>query len=61
MPTAGMTAARPPPPRPARPRLVAKMGSGLGAAFLRSAGGTNGGRPPTAPDPNVVWNKNRRE
>jgi hypothetical protein len=40
----------------ARPRFVAKSGSGLaGAARLGAA--ANGSR---APDPNVVWNKNRR-
>jgi hypothetical protein len=37
----------------ARPRLVAKTGLVKGA-------GTNG-RPAAAPDPNAVWNKNRRK
>lgn len=45
----------------ARPRLVAKTGSGLGNSFARSAAGANGGRPAAAPDPNAVWNKNRRK
>ncbi|KAL2177568.1 uncharacterized protein P884DRAFT_199591 [Thermothelomyces heterothallicus CBS 202.75] len=36
-----------------RPRLVAKVGSGL---ITKSSGG-NGGKP--APDPSAVWNKNR--
>lgn len=41
-----------------KPRLVAKtgtQGSGPRASSL-----ANGGKPPSAPDPNVVWNKNRR-
>ncbi len=38
---------------PARPRLVAKTGLVKGI-------GSNG-RPAAAPDPNAVWNKNRRE
>ena len=41
-----------------RPRLVAKTGSGAGASPRLS--GVNGGKPASAPDPNVVWNKNRR-
>lgn len=41
----------------ARPRLVAKSGSGLVA---KSASGINGGKQ-SAPDPNAVWNKNRRK
>ncbi len=45
----------------ARPRLVAKTGSGLGNALPRSGSGANGGRPAAAPDPSVVWNKNRRK
>lgn len=40
-----------------RPRLVAKSGSGLVA---KSSSGANGGKPGSAPDPNAVWNKNRR-
>lgn len=40
-----------------RPRLVAKSGSGLVA---KSSSSANGGKPGSAPDPNAVWNKNRR-
>lgn len=41
-----------------KPRLVAKTGAqGSGA---RSSSLANGGKPASAPDPNVVWNKNRR-
>jgi hypothetical protein len=40
-----------------RPRLVAKSGSGLVA---KSSSGANGGKSGSAPDPNAVWNKNRR-
>lgn len=39
----------------ARPRLVAKSGSGL----VTKASGANGGK--AAPDASAVWNKNRRE
>ncbi|KAL2022603.1 hypothetical protein VTK56DRAFT_4947 [Thermocarpiscus australiensis] len=39
-----------------RPRLVAKTGSGL---ITKTSSGANGGKPASAPDPNVVWNKNR--
>jgi hypothetical protein len=42
----------------ARPRLVAKTGSGSGAIPRFSA--VNGGKPAAAPDPSAVWNKNRR-
>ena len=42
----------------ARPRLVAKTGSGLVAKL---SSGPNGGKTGSAPDPNVVWNKNRRK
>ena len=38
-----------------RPRLVAKSGSGLVAKSS-----ANGGKAGSAPDPNAVWNKNRR-
>lgn len=38
-----------------RPRLVAKIGSGL----ITKGSGSNGGK--VAPDASVVWNKNRRE
>lgn len=41
-----------------RPRLVAKSGSGLVAKSLT---GANGGKGGGAPDPNAVWNKNRRK
>jgi len=39
-----------------RPRLVAKSGSGI----VAKTSGANGGKPGAAPDPNAVWNKNRR-
>ncbi|XP_044717820.1 uncharacterized protein HRG_08462 [Hirsutella rhossiliensis] len=42
-----------------RPRLVAKTGSGARDSAPRSSSAVNGGKPATAPDPNVVWNKNR--
>ena len=45
----------------ARPRLVAKSGSGIGGSSLRAGGAGNGGRPAAAPDPSAVWNKNRRK
>lgn len=41
-----------------RPRLIAKTGSGSRDSIPRFA--ANGGKPATAPDPNTVWNKNRR-
>lgn len=41
----------------ARPRLVAKSGSGL---VTKASGGLNGAKGST-PDPNAVWNKNRRK
>jgi hypothetical protein len=41
----------------ARPRLVAKSGSGL----VTKSSTLNGGKPGSAPDPNAVWNKNRRK
>lgn len=41
----------------ARPRLIAKSGSGL---VTKSSTGLNGASG-TAPDPNAVWNKNRRK
>jgi hypothetical protein len=44
-------------PTISRPRLVAKSGSGLVA---KAASGANGGKPGSAPDASVVWNKNRR-
>lgn len=43
-----------------RPRLVAKSGSGTGNSTPRFSSLTNGGKPAAAPDPSVVWNKNRR-
>jgi hypothetical protein len=45
-------------PAAARPRLVAKTGSGL-RDLPRS--GANGARPAGVPDPSAVWNKNRRK
>lgn len=44
-------------PTSTRPRLVAKSGSGL----VAKSSGANGGKPGSAPDPNAVWNKNRRK
>ncbi|KAF7562774.1 hypothetical protein G7046_g1354 [Stylonectria norvegica] len=41
-----------------RPRLVAKAGTG-GQNSLPRLSAANGGKPPSAPDPSVVWNKNR--
>ena len=41
-----------------RPRLVAKSGSGL---IAKTSANANGGKSAPAPDPNAVWNKNRRE
>jgi hypothetical protein len=43
-----------------RPRLVAKTGSGTGNTLPKFSSAANGGKAPTAPDPNVVWNRNRR-
>ncbi|PHH83560.1 hypothetical protein CDD82_7121 [Ophiocordyceps australis] len=43
-----------------RPRLVAKTANAArDAAAPRFASAVNGGKPASAPDPNVVWNKNR--
>ncbi|KJZ79420.1 hypothetical protein HIM_00889 [Hirsutella minnesotensis 3608] len=42
-----------------RPRLVAKTGTGGRDSAPRFSSVANGGKPATAPDPNVVWNKNR--
>jgi hypothetical protein len=44
----------------ARPRLVAKSGSGLRDSAPRTAASANGGKPGAAPDASAVWNKNRR-
>jgi hypothetical protein len=44
----------------ARPRLVAKSGSGLRDSAPRASIAANGGKPGAAPDANAVWNKNRR-
>jgi len=56
----GLTASQPSAPAAtARPRLVAKSGSGLGSSMGR-AGGSNGGKA-AAPDASAVWNKNRRK
>lgn len=44
----------------ARPRLVAKSGSGLRDSAPRASTAANGGKPGAAPDANAVWNKNRR-
>ena len=43
-----------------RPRLVAKTGNGVRDSAPRFSSAVNGGKPATAPDPSVVWNKNRR-
>ncbi|PMD29984.1 hypothetical protein L207DRAFT_520615 [Hyaloscypha variabilis F] len=43
----------------ARPRLVAKSGSGLRDSAPRTSTAANGGKPGTAPDASAVWNKNR--
>lgn len=43
----------------ARPRLVAKTGSGLRDTAPKPASAANGGKA-AAPDASVVWNKNRR-
>ena len=42
-----------------RPRLVAKLGTGLRDSSSRTSPAANGGKP-GAPDGSVVWNKNRR-
>lgn len=55
--SASLTVAQPGSLSAARPRLVAKTGSGHS---LPKAVGANG-RAPAAPDPNAVWNKNRRK
>ncbi len=44
----------------ARPRLVAKSGSGLRDSAPRTSNAANGGKPGAAPDASAVWNKNRR-
>ena len=61
-PATGTTAAQPGPltTAPARPRLVAKSGSGLRDSSPRSATAANSGKPGAAPDASAVWNKNRR-
>jgi hypothetical protein len=43
-----------------RPRLVAKTGSGARDSGQRFSSVINGGKAGIAPDPNAVWNKNRR-
>ncbi|PHH63728.1 hypothetical protein CDD81_5493 [Ophiocordyceps australis] len=42
-----------------RPRLVAKTANAARDAAPRFSSAVNGGKPASAPDPNVVWNKNR--
>jgi hypothetical protein len=42
-----------------RPRLVAKTGSGARDSVPRFSAIANGRKPAAAPDPSVVWNKNR--
>lgn len=61
-PATGTTAAQPGPAAtaPARPRLVAKSGSGLRDSSPRSATAANIGKAGAAPDASAVWNKNRR-
>jgi hypothetical protein len=54
LPTAPLTSSTP------RPRLVAKLGSGLRDSAPRNAAATNGGKTGAAPDASAVWNKNRR-
>ena len=44
----------------ARPRLVAKSGSGLRDSSPRTAAAANGVKPGGAPDASAVWNKNKR-
>jgi hypothetical protein len=58
-PPAAVAAAAPTAPvtTTTRPRLVAKTGSGL----IAKSSGANGAKAGSAPDPNAVWNKNRRE
>lgn len=43
----------------ARPRLVAKSGSGLRDSAPRTSASANGGKGGAAPDASAVWNKNR--
>lgn len=43
-----------------RPRLIAKTGSATRDSLPKSSSAANGGKPATAPDPSVVWNRNRR-
>lgn len=45
----------------ARPRLVAKSGSGLRDSTPRTSAAGNGGKAGGAPDASAVWNKNRRK
>ena len=60
--TAGSSAAQtgPSTTAAARPRLVAKSGSGLRDSTPRTSAAVNGGKAGAAPDANAVWNKNRR-
>lgn len=44
----------------ARPRLVAKSGSGLQGSATRTPAAASGGKAGTAPDASAVWNKNQR-
>lgn len=44
----------------ARPRLVAKTGSGLRDSNPRASSAGNGGKAGAVPDASAVWNKNRR-
>ncbi|KAG5928883.1 hypothetical protein E4U42_007750 [Claviceps africana] len=42
-----------------RPRLIAKTGGGARDSVPKYSSLSNGGKAVSAPDPNVVWNKNR--
>lgn len=44
-------------PNSSKPRLIAKTAPGVGSRLSSMA---NGGKAPSAPDANAVWNKNRR-
>lgn len=44
-----------------RPRLVAKSGSGLRDAMPKAKNSTNNMGRGSGPDPNQVWNRNRRK